>query len=222
MKFRKAFTLTSTLFARQVNDVVQSYRTVISNSASDDQGDRDTTLTQFINISKTRASGLELISRVDIAKGFNVTANFNLFYNKFFANAQYGLKGNSGYNWNSNLTSSFQLPHNLSGQINMHYMAPRIMAQGRSKEMFGLDAALRLDMLQRKGSLSFNVRDVLNTRRWGMITETERFVSEFQRRMQGRQATLTFSYRFGQSDLPQRNRRNEREQQGSSMDEPQF
>ena len=215
MKFWNAITLTSTLFARQVNDVVEGYRTVLNG---------DTTLTQFINLSKTRASGLELISRADISKGFNITANVNIFYNKFFGNPQYGLKSNSGYNWNSNLTSSFQLPYNLSGQINMNYMAPRITAQGRGKEMYGLDAALRLDILKKKGSLSFNMRDVLNTRRWGMITTTDSFVSEFQRRMQGRQATLTFSYRFGQSDLPQRNRRNDRDQQQNqpSMDEPQF
>ncbi|MBC8054815.1 MAG: TonB-dependent receptor [Sphingobacteriaceae bacterium] len=213
MKSWNAITFTSTLFTRQVNDVVQNYRSTLNG---------DTTLSRFINISKTQASGLELISRADIAKGFNITANVNLFYNKFFGNEQYGLNSNEGYNWNSNLSSSFQLPFNLSGQLNMNYMGPRITAQGRGKEMFGLDAALKLDMMKRKASLSFNMRDVFNTRRWGMITETERFVSEFQRRMQGRQATLTFSYRFGQSDLPQRNRRNEREPQNQPMDEPQF
>jgi len=213
MKFWKVLTFTSTLFTRQVNDVVQSYRTVLNG---------DTTLSQFINLSKTRASGLELISRADISKGFNITANVNIFYNKFFGNAQFGLKPNDGYNWNSNLTSTFQLPLNLSGQINMNYMAPRIMAQGRGKEMFGMDAALRLDMMKKKASLSFNMRDVFNTRRWGMVTETDQLISEFQRRMQGRQATLTFSYRFGQSDLPQRNKRTDKEPQNQPMDEPQF
>lgn len=213
MKFWKALTFTSTLFTRQVNDVVQSYRTVLSG---------DTTLSQFINLSKTRASGLELISRADISKGFNITANVNIFYNKFFGNAQFGLKPNDGYNWNSNLTSTFKLPLNLSGQINMNYMAPRVMAQGRGKEMFGMDAALRLDMMKKKASLSFNMRDVFNTRKWGMVTETDQLISEFQRRMQGRQANLTFSYRFGQSDLPQRNKRPEKDSQNQPMDEPQF
>lgn len=214
MKYWKAITLTSTLFARQVNDVVQSYRTRLNG---------DTTLSQFINIAKTQASGLEIISRADIAKGFNVTANVNVFYNRFFGNEEYNLKSNDGYNWNTNLSSNFQLPYNLSGQINMHYMGPRITAQGRGKEMFGLDAALRLEMLKKKASLSFNMRDVFNTRKWGMITQTDQLVAEFQRRMQGRQATLTFSYRFGQSDLPQRNRRNDRDQQQApQMEEPVF
>ena len=96
------------------------------------------------------------------------------------------------------------------------------MAQGRGNEMFGMDAALRLDMMKKKASLSFNMRDVFNTRRWGMVTETDQLISEFQRRMQGRQATLTFSYRFGQSDLPQRNKRTDKEPQNQPMDEPQF
>ena len=212
MKFCKSLTLTSTLFTSQLNDVVQSYRTVLNG---------DTTLSQYINISKTQASGLEVISRADISKGFNITANVNVFYNKFFGSEQYGLKPNDGYNWNANLTSGFPLMQNLSGQINMNYMAPRIMAQGRSREMFGLDAALRLDMLKKKGSLSFNMRDVFSTRKWSMVTETNQFVSEFERSMQGRLATLTFSYRFGKSDLPQRKRTN-REPETQQMDEPQF
>lgn len=214
MKFWKSITFTSTVFARQVNDVIENYRTVLNG---------DTTLSQFVNLSKRQAGGLELISRADITRDFNITANLNVFYNKFFGNAQYGLKPNDGYNWNANIMSSFKLLPALSGQINANYMAPRITAQGRGNEMFGMDAALRLDMMNKKASLSFNVRDIFDTRKWGMRTETDRFISEFERRMQGRQATLTFSYRFGQSDLQQRNKRNDRmEPQTPPMDEPQF
>lgn len=214
MKFWNSITFTSTLFARQVNDVVENYRTVLNG---------DTTLSQFINLSKRQAGGIELISRADITRDFNITANVNVLYNKFFGNVQYGLKPNDGYDWNANIMSSFKLLAPLSGQINANYRAPRITAQGRGSEMFGLDAALRLDMMKKKASLSFNLRDVFNTRKWGMRTETDSFISEFERRMQGRQATLTFSYRFGQSDLSQRNKRSDKmEPQTPSMDEPQF
>jgi outer membrane receptor protein involved in Fe transport len=213
MKTWNTITLTSTVFGRQVNDVIQSYRSALSG---------DTTLVQYINISKTRASGFEFIGRADITKSFNVTANLNVFYNKFYGDASYGLKGNEGYNWNSNVTSGFQLPYHLSGQVNFNYLGPRITAQGRGKEMFGMDAGLRLNLLKNKGSLSFNMRDVFNTRKWGMTTQTDEFVADFQRRMQGRQSTLTFSYRFGQSDLQQRGKRNSREPQGQTIEEPQF
>jgi hypothetical protein len=82
--------------------------------------------------------------------------------------------------------------------------------------MYSMDAALRLDILKNKaGSISFNVRDILDSRKWGQTTETAFFIQESERRMQGRMATLSFSYRFGKQDLNLRkkNDRNGREQQ---------
>lgn len=201
MQYLQKFTLTSSVFARQVNDVVEGVQSSI---------DSATTLTQFINLTRNRAAGIELIGRADFSKGFNLTANVNLFYNKFFGSPQYNIEPNSGYNWNSNLIGNFQLSEKLSGQLNANYMAPRVTAQGRSKAMWGTDAALRLDVLKKKGSISFNMRDVFNTRKWGFLTETYLFARESQRRMLGRMATFTFSYRFGQADLPQRNKKQDR------------
>ncbi|WP_207421787.1 TonB-dependent receptor domain-containing protein [Desertivirga brevis] len=206
------FTLTSSAFARQVNDVVEGVQSSI---------DSATTLTQFINLTRNRAAGLELIGRMEFSKGFNITANANIFYNKFFGSPENNIQPNSGYNWNSNLISNFQLSKTLSGQINANYDAPRITAQGRSKAMWGTDAALRLDVMKKKGSLSFNMRDVFNTRRWGFLTDTYLFSRESQRRMQGRMSTLTFSYRFGKSDLPQR-KKSDRNSQEQFQDEGGF
>ena len=212
MKYWKALTLTSSLYFRQVNDGVEGIQTPI---------DSTTTLTQFANFSKNQAAGLEVIGRADITKGFNLTANFNLFYNKIFENETFGIKGNSGYNWTGNITANISLPLNLSTQLNANYMGPRITAQGRGRQMFGADAAVKMDVLQKKASIAFNVRDVFNTRRWGGVTETPAFTREFRRRMLGRMATLTFSYRFGQTETQQRNKRHNRnqDQQGDFQSE---
>ncbi|WP_207533567.1 outer membrane beta-barrel family protein [Desertivirga arenae] len=208
-----AFTLTSSAFARQVNDVVEGVQSSI---------DSATTLTQFINLTRNRAAGLELIGRIEFSKGFNITANANLFYNKFFGSPENNIQPNSGLNWNSNIISNFQLSKVLSGQINANYDAPRVTAQGKSKAMWGTDAALRLDIMNKKGSLSFNMRDVFNTRKWGFLTDTYLFSRESQRRMQGRMATLTFSYRFGKSDLPQKKKSDRSNNQDQFQDEGGF
>ncbi len=212
MKYWKAFTLTSSMYFRRVNDIVEGIQ---------QQVDSTTTLTQFANLSKNQAGGLEIIGRADISKGFNVTANANIFYNKIFGNEEFGIKSNSGYNWTGNLTANISLPYNLSTQFNVNYMGRRVTAQGRGKEMFGTDAALKMDVLNRKGSISFNVRDVFNSRKWGATTETAAFSRQFQRRMMGRMGTLTFSYRFGQTDQQQKkkNNRNNQDQQGDFQGE---
>ena len=198
LKYFTGLTLTSSLYFRQVNDVVEGVQTVIDNT---------TTLTQFINLTKNRAAGFEVIGRADVSKAINLTGNVNVFYNKFSGSDEYNIGSNSGYNWTSNLTAGLKLPHNLSAQLNGNYMAPRVTAQGKSNAMWGADAALKLDVLKKKGSISFNMRDVFNSRRWGSYTSTNVFYRESQRRMQGRISTLTFSYRFGNSDLPQRTKK---------------
>lgn len=216
IRYLKAFTLTSSVYFRQVNDVVEGIRQRITD-------DNAATITQFFNLTKSRATGLELIGKADITKNFNLTANGNLFYNVFDGNEEYNISGNSGYNWNANLTGNIKFPKNISAQFNGQYMAPRVTPQGRSRSMYGLDAGLRMDVLKnRAGSISLNVRDIFNTRRWSQTTETAEFIQDFERRMLGRMANLTFSYRFGKEDFNQRKRNTRPEQQQPDMDEGQF
>lgn len=210
MKYWKAVTFTSSLYFRQVNDVVEGIQQRL---------DSTTTLTQFANLARNRATGLELISKADLFKGFNLTGNVNMFYNNFSGSEEFNIPGNDGFNWNAKLMANAQILPALSAQINMEYMARRVTAQGRGREIFGTDAALKLDVLKRKGSLSFNMRDIFNSRKWGAVTQTAEFNREFRRRMQGRMSTLTFSYRFGNSDSQQRNRKREEPQNDSSGEE---
>lgn len=225
IKYWNAFTLTSSAYFRQVNDVVQGIRSLVidynTNSSNPVTGIADSsTIMQFFNLSKNQSSGLELISRADIMKGFNLTGNVNLYHTKFEGNPQYKIEGRSGFNWNANLTGNFQFPNNISAQFNTHYMAPRVSPQGRTKEMFGMDAGLRYDFMKNKAAaISLNVRDLFNTRRWAQYTETIDLIQESERRMQGRMFNLTFSYRFGKQDLSRNRKREQQRQEPGNMEE---
>ena len=200
INYWKSITLTSSIYYRQVNDVVEGIRqrTTDNNAA---------TITQFFNLSRSRATGFELISKADITKGFSLTGNANFFYNRFDGNEEFNIGSSNGFNWNANLTGIFQFPKNISAQFNVNYMAPRVGAQGRSREMYGMDAGLRMEVLKnRVGSISLNARDIFNSRKWGQTTETFDFIQDSERRMQGRMFNLTFSYRFGKQDIDQKNR----------------
>ena len=65
-----------------------------------------------------------------------------------------------------------------------------------------MDFAIRKDFLKNNaGTLTFNVNDVFNSRRFGSITDTENFYQDSYRRWNVRTLRLTFSYRFGKTDL---------------------
>ncbi len=81
-----------------------------------------------------------------------------------------------------------------------------------------VDAALRKDFLKgNKGTFTFSVNDVFNSRRWGTIYDTDNFYQDSYRRRNVRSFRITFTYKFGKSDfnLFKRNNRNE----GGGMEE---
>lgn len=213
IKYWKALTFTSSAYFRQVNDVVEGIRLPLpDNNAA--------TITQFFNLTSNRSSGLELISKADLSKSLSLTSNLNFFYSQFQGNEEFNIKSSDGFNWNANLTGNIVFPKNITAQFNGSYRAPRVSAQGRSKEMYGMDAALRMELLKNNaGSISFNVRDIFNSRRFGQTTETAFFIQEFERQMQGRMATLTFSYRFGQQDIGRRKREDRPQQEQRTEEE---
>ncbi|RZK80209.1 MAG: TonB-dependent receptor [Pedobacter sp.] len=190
-KFWKAVTFTSSAYMRQTNDVIQRVRT--------DPNAEGITITTPQNLTKSVNSGLELIGRVDVVKAWNFTGNVNLYQSKIEGVPAFGVVENSGFSWNANVTNNFVLPYSITLQIRAEYRAAEVMAQGRRNENFGMDAGAKYDFKDKKSSLSLNVRDVFNSRRWTMTTNTITTDIDFSRRMQGTMANLTYSYRFGKT-----------------------
>jgi hypothetical protein len=95
------------------------------------------------------------------------------------------------------------------------------MAQGRRNAMYGVDGGAKYDFANKKASLSLNVRDLFNTRKFSMTTQGTTSIVNFQRYMQGQMGNLTFSYRFGRSDFSSKKPK-KNDQQEQRPDEEQF
>jgi hypothetical protein len=74
-----------------------------------------------------------------------------------------------------------------------------------------LDLALAKDILKGKGTITANVRDLLNTRKWRSITEIEgeNYYAESTRQRAPRQVRLTLTYRLNQMKNRDRDRNRE-------------
>ncbi len=211
-KFWPTVTFTSSLYFRQVNDVVQSLR----DNNPDELGG---TVSRYYNLSRNQSVGLELISRADISKKFNVTGNLNFFQTYFKGQANLGINDNSGFSYNGNLTTNYTFSKTLSTQISAFYTAPRVLAQGTFKEILSVDAGLKQDILKNKASISANIRDIFNGRKYGFTTDNGIFLQDWERRRQGRVYSLTFSYRFGQTNT---DTKKQQKKSGQPEDDPGF
>jgi outer membrane receptor protein involved in Fe transport len=211
-KFWKKFSLISSVYMRQTNDVIQRIRT-----EPDANG---ITITTPQNLTRSINSGLELIGKFDLFKSWNFTANVNLYQSKIEGVPAFGIVENSGFSYNTNLTNNFVLPYGVTLQLRGEYRSREVMAQGIRKAMYGVDAGAKYD-LNKKASLSLNVRDVFASRKWQMQTTGSTSIVDFSRLFGGTQANLTFSYRFGKTDFSFKKTKKS-DEQGSRPDEESF
>jgi ferric enterobactin receptor len=102
------------------------------------------------------------------------------------------------YSWFARLTSRFTLPKNTDFQLRGNYEAPQQTPQGERLAIATLDLALSRDILKNRGTLTLNVIDVFNSRRYRSITRGELFYTESASQGRLRQINLTFNYRLRQ------------------------
>lgn len=101
------------------------------------------------------------------------------------------------YSWNTRLSNKIRMKP-FDFQINLFYRAPQQSPQGIRKAFYMLNTAASLDVFKGKGTFTFNVRDVLNSRRFRFVLQTPELNSINEFRWSERTYNLTFNYRLNQ------------------------
>lgn len=168
-----------------------------------------------INLSTNERVGAEAGVLYNPTKWLRLNSSFNFFQFKsdgVFNNINYGTTNNS---WFTRFSSKVTLPGKIDWQTNAFYRGPRQNAQSESKGIFSLDLAFAKDVLGDKGTISFNVSDLLNTRKRQTLTQTPFFTSDNEFQWRERQLTLNFVYRINESkEKNRRQRQNGEEEDG--------
>lgn len=165
-----------------------------------------------INLSTNARYGAELGLLYNPAKWLRLNGSFNFFQfvtDGVFNEVDFGTKNTS---WFSRFSSKVTLPGKIDWQTNAFYRGPSQTAQSENKGIFSLDLAFSKDVLGDKGTVSFNVSDLLNTRKRQSLTQTAFFTSDSEFQWRERQITLGFIYRINQ-------KKNANKKQGQNVDE---
>ncbi|WP_419211167.1 TonB-dependent receptor domain-containing protein [Maribacter sp. X9] len=168
-----------------------------------------------VNLSTNKRIGAELGLLYSPEKWLRLNGSFNFFQfqtDGFFNGIDYGVTNTS---WFSRFSSKITLPGKIDWQTNGFYRGPSQNSQTKSKGIFSLDLAFSKDVFKDNGTISFNVSDLLNSRKRRSFTDSMNGInddsyftsdSEFQWRQ--RQFTLGFIYRINEKKQPQRGRQN--------------
>lgn len=198
LKYWDDASLTAGVFYRHTEGVVQRIRSI------DEQG---VTLTRPENLAVEDAYGLDVTFSYSIAKWWDIDGNVNFFRSLISGEFEGNDLSADALTWFGRATSRMTVFKTLETQLRANYRAPRITPQGRNRSLYSFDLTLSKDILDKKGTLTFSVNDVLNSRRWRYLVEDTGFFSEGDFQWRPRQFTLAFSYRFNQQERRERGER---------------
>ena len=155
------------------------------------------------NVAKSLSSGLELTVKNKLFRFLDLTTSANAYYYKLngFSYVIDGQTVNgekqSRFTWNARMIAAFILPYDLSIQLTGNYRSRQVITQGYRKPAYGLDFGLRKHFFDKKLMLAITCRDVLDSRRWENITESETFMRHQLNRRRSRTVNFTLTYNFG-------------------------
>jgi len=162
--------------------------------------DSNVLITTFINGTNATSYGWENTLKLSFfSRKLDLSFNANIFYTTIKASTTTGIIENNGTSWNGKAIASYKLPSHFTLQVNGSYEAPRIIVQGKTKEVYSIDLALNKDVTK-KLSFNFTLNDVFNTRRFGSVYTTDYFTQDLTRRRDTRFFKIGLIYRFGEMD----------------------
>ncbi|MBK5272428.1 MAG: TonB-dependent receptor family protein, partial [Bacteroidia bacterium] len=190
----------------QYSDTITAAQYQQLNNAAIDQ---NAILNTFINANTTNRYGLELTLQQKAGKNFDITPTINLQYRTVGAKVNNLDLSNKGFNWEGKLITNYKIEtinkslfNNLGFQLIGEYQSPRVIPQGKRLSELDVDFAMKKEFLKdKKASVTFAINDVFNSRRWGLIYDTEQFYQDSYRRRNVRNFRITFSYKFGDANF---------------------
>lgn len=196
--FAQKHTLSTSVYFRQINGVIQRIRTVQPDGTS---------IVTFENLDYARNFGLEVVLRAQVTKWWSATLNLNAFRNIVYGRSTDGGDlNNSNFSYNLRALSQIKISKKDNLQFTFGYNAPMVLPQGETRPIYGLDLGYRRDFNQ-KLSLTVNISDLFDNREFGFITAAETFSGSTLRKRESRVANMVVTYRFGKttnSDTQQR------------------
>jgi len=98
--------------------------------------------------------------------------------------------------WDTRLNSRMKCFENLNFQTTFFYRGKQEITQGMRKAFCMLNASISKDIRRGSGTLTFNVQDVLNSRKFRYKIDQPDLISQNELRWSGQQFRLTFVYRL--------------------------
>lgn len=158
-----------------------------------------------VNFGKADDFGIEAVAQGQMTKWWNLNGNVNFFrsYTRGYIEERY--YETESWMLFGRAVSKFKISNWFDLQLTAHVMGPHKEPLGMRDGNWWLDLAVSKEILNGNGTLTFNVRDVFNTRSHGGESWGDGFWQYSNSTWNRRSFSLNFNYRINQQNM-KRNR----------------
>lgn len=213
--FKGNNTILASAYYKKTNNLITRYIDTAVNAVSG----RQDLISTYINASSGYTTGFEITSTNTINKWFDMSTNLNIYNSKINTDNVTGASQPALWSWFAKYNSNFKLPAGFSAQLSATYQSktnlpvntstgmggPPMMqtnsaAQGYISPSWGMDIAVKKNLLKNNASLTLSFSDIFRTRVSNQYSESAYFTQQYNRLRDPQMVRLTFSYRFGKMD----------------------
>lgn len=190
IKYMDRASITSSLYYRYTTGKILQIRRV---------NDDGTSVSLPENMATENSFGAEFTGSYSPYKWWKLDGSLNFFRAVIDGSNLSDEFKSDTYSWIARLLSRTTVWKNTDVQFRGNYEAPQQTPQGRRKSIATLDISASKDILKNNATITLNVIDVFNSRKFRNITEGVNFYSTGSSQGRLRQVNLTFNYRLRQA-----------------------
>ncbi|QJW90303.1 TonB-dependent receptor [Spirosoma taeanense] len=206
----KTTALTSSLFYRQTNNEITSYRTLREDGITEQAQ---------LNLNRSQNYGLEIVLEQEITRWWKANGNVTFFQRSIQASADVpGILTRTNRSWTGRLTSTMRPVRGMAIQVAVNYRSPFLIAQGTINSFFNVDIGVKQDVLNGRGTVNLRVSDIFNTLQFRSDTFGPNFQATSLGKRESRIGLIGFSYRLSRQKARSRDDDNERQPDNSTLD----
>ena len=158
-----------------------------------------------INFGKADDFGVEMVAQGQMTKWWNLNGNVNFFRSQFNGVINDKVYDDATWMLFGRAVSKFKVSNRFDFQLTAHVMGPHKEPLGMHKGNWWMDLAVSKEILHGNGTITFNVRDLFNSRSWGGESWGDGFWQYSTSTWNRRSFSLNFNYRINQQNM-KRNR----------------
>ncbi len=199
-QFNKGISFNTGVYYRQINDLMRRYKElkqIEGNTVS---------VTTFRNFDTGHSYGAEAMINVKPWKPLKLMLSGNVTRTVIDESGLEADINTDSYGYFLRGTATYSPLPSTDVQMFTMYRSPREIAQGTMSDMLFANLAVKHRFWENKGSLSLQVSDLFNSRRFEYNLVTETFEQTRERTFSNRYLKLNFSYKFGKFVDTQRQR----------------